>query len=197
MENNSIWQINCKSKSNKGIITDSDILIIGGGITGVSAAYFLKDSKYTVTVIDKSIIGNGITSKSTAKITYLQNTIYQTLEKSFNRTVSDQYLKSQLDAINLLTGIIEKENIKCDLKETNAIIFTKEDKGINKIDKEKSFLEAYGISCKVIDKLPIHFPIKYGIEVDGNYTFHPVKYLLGLKKFINKNVNIYENTIAL
>ena len=111
MENNSIWQINCKSKSNKEIITDSDILIIGGGITGLSAAYFLKGSKYTVTVIDKSIIGNGITSKSTAKITYLQNTIYQTLEKSFNRTVSNQYLKSQLDAINLLTGIIEKENI--------------------------------------------------------------------------------------
>lgn len=197
MENNSIWQINSKGKSNKEIITDSDILIIGGGITGLSAAYFLKDSKYTITVIDRGIIGNGITSKSTAKITYLQNIIYQTLEKSFNRTVSNQYLKSQLDAINLLTGIIEKENIKCDLKETKAIIFTKEDKGINKIDKEKSILEANSISCKVIDKLPIHFPIKYGIEVDGNYTFHPVKYLLGLKKVINKNVNIYENTMAL
>ena len=67
------------------VMTDkTDVLIIGGGITGLTAAYFLKDSDKKVTLIDKSIIAGGITSKTTAKINYLQGTIYQDLESSFN-----------------------------------------------------------------------------------------------------------------
>lgn len=197
MENNSIWKLTSKSKITTSINKENDILIIGGGITGLSAAYFLKDSNYKTAIIDKGIIGNGITSKSTAKITYLQNLIYQTLEKNFNKGISKKYLKSQLEAISLLKDIINKEEIKCNLKETNAIIFTKYDKGINKINKEKEFLEENNIPCKIITKLPIYFPIKYGIEVTGTYTFHPVKYLYHLKNTIKKQVAIYENVIAL
>ena len=99
MENNSLWQEKeRKFKINKikNIITDSDILIIGGGITGLSTAYFLKDSKNSITIIDKDYIGNGITAKSTAKITFLQNIIYQTLENNFNKEVRNKRIKIKI-----------------------------------------------------------------------------------------------------
>lgn len=197
MENNAIWRLTDDSKIDTDINKESDILIIGGGITGLSTAYFLKDSTYKITVIDKDLIGNGITSKSTAKITYLQNIIYQELEKNFNKEISKKYLKSQLEAISLLTNIIDKEKIKCNLKKTNAIIFTKNKNNINKIKKEKKILEENGIMCKEIKKLPINFPIVYGIEVNDTYTFHPVKYLHFLKNVIKKQIAIYENVMAL
>ena len=116
MENNSLWQENeRKFKINKvkNIITDSDILIIGGGITGLSTAYFLKDSKNSITIIDKDYIGNGITAKSTAKITFLQNIIYQTLENNFNKEVSKKYFEAQIEAIHFIKEIVAKEKIKC------------------------------------------------------------------------------------
>lgn len=91
-----------------------------------------------------------------------------------------------MEAIHFIKEIVAKEKIKCHLEETKAIIFTKEDKGISKIQKEKEFLEENGISCKDIYSLPILFPIQYGIEVNGNYTFNPVKYLKGLKKKYRK-----------
>lgn len=70
----------------------TDILIIGGGISGLTTAYFLKDKYKNIMLIDKSNIGNGITSKTTAKITYLQGIIYQTLEKNFNKKISKNIL---------------------------------------------------------------------------------------------------------
>lgn len=201
MDNRSIWE-NIKEKEktkkieeNKNI--DTDILIIGGGIAGMSTAYFLMNSNKKIILIDKGSIGMGITCKTTAKLNYLQGIIYQQLEKSFNKKVSKLYWDSQMEAIELIKKIIEKERINCDLEKCNSFIFTKEDKGIEKIKKEKEILESFGVKCKEVSSLPIHFPIKYGIAVPETYTFHPLKYIEGLKKIVKKKINIYENTIAL
>ena len=84
MEHKSIWEDYSKTTNNnikplKNI--ETDILIIGGGITGLTTSYFLKDTNKKITIIDKSLIGRGVTSKSTAKISFLQQDIYGKLTK--------------------------------------------------------------------------------------------------------------------
>ena len=201
MENYSIWEeIKNKTntiKSNKIKEFDTDILIIGGGIAGMSTAYFLMNQNKKVTIIDKSYIGMGITSKTTAKLNYLQGTIYQKLEKNFNRKISKMYLDSQKEAIELINKIVKKEKIDCDLVKCNSFIFTKDKNNIKKIDKEKELLQSFDIKCGTVNKLPIHFPIEYGIVVDDTYTFHPLKYINGLRKTIENKIDIYENVMAL
>ena len=50
MINKSIWLKGIRDKKCNTLKNDikTDILIIGGGITGLSSAYFLKDSGYDV-----------------------------------------------------------------------------------------------------------------------------------------------------
>ena len=91
MEHKSIWEdysktINNNIKPFKNIKTD--ILIIGGGITGLTTAYFLKDTNKKITIIDKSLIGKGVTSKTTAKISFLQQDIYGKITKMHNSKIS-------------------------------------------------------------------------------------------------------------
>ena len=60
MNHNSIWEDyfkNDKQKTNQFKHIDTDILIIGAGITGLTTAYFLKDTDYKITIIDKYEIG--------------------------------------------------------------------------------------------------------------------------------------------
>lgn len=200
MENHSIWEKDKrKRKEELKDIDDlnTDILIIGGGIAGMSTAYFLMNQDKNITIIDKSYIGMGVTSKTTAKLNYLQGTIYQTLEKNFNKKVSKLYFDSQKEAIELVNKIVKKEKIDCDLEKCDSFIFTKDKNNIKKIDKEKEILESFDIKCGTVDKLPIHFPIEYGMVVSDTYTFHPLKYIDGLKKVIKNKVDIYENVIAL
>ena len=74
MKNISIWRdkkVNSEPFLDENI--ETDILIIGGGITGLSTAYFLRDKGYKVCLTEKNYIGNGVTTKSTGKITYLQD----------------------------------------------------------------------------------------------------------------------------
>lgn len=198
MNNHSIW-----GNKNKNLNTDcimdleTDILIIGGGITGISTAYFLMNSNKKVTIIDKSTIGMGVTCKTTAKINYLQGIIYQQLEKNFDIKTSKLYFDSQLEAIELIKQIIQKEKIDCDLEKCDSIIFTKKKSGFSKIETEQKILKSWGVKCKTINTLQIHFPIQYGISVPNTYTFHPLKYINSLKKVINKKINIYEHVMAL
>lgn len=199
MNNKSIWEDQVKIKKDKSnkIINNTDILIIGGGITGLTTAYFLKDSNRKVTLIDKSSIGMGITSKTTAKVTYLQQDIYSKLSKSFNKKISKSYLTSQIYAIKLMLEIIKNENIKCDLEECSSYIFTKEEKNVKKIEKEKEILEEFGIDCFLGDSIPIKdFPVISSLRVNDTYTINPLKYIDGIKKSIKDKVNIYENILA-
>lgn len=102
-----IWD---KSKNNFSTVleNDTDILIIGAGITGITLSYLLSKSKQRIVLIDKGKILNGITSKTTAKISYLQGDVYQKIEKAFERKTAKLYYDSQIEAILKIKEIIEK-----------------------------------------------------------------------------------------
>lgn len=193
MKNKSIWNvkkyINDSNEFNDRV---TDILIIGGGITGVSTAYFLKNMKKDITLIDKGDLGCGITSKSTAKITYLQGKIYQDLENNFNKDTAKEYLSSQLEAINLIKQIIKDNNISCDLEKVPSIIFSLLDSGVSKIMKEKEILESFGIKVEDV----INENIKAGIKIYDSYVFNPFKYICGVIDVLKDVVNIFQYTLA-
>ncbi len=193
MKKRSIWEYPIEEQEITSIEEkETDVFIIGGGITGIMLAYFLKDSNKKILLADKGRIGNGVTARTTAKISYIQGDIYQKLKKNFNYDVSYQYYKSQKDAIKLLTEVVDKEKIDCELKEVPFVLFTTEEKNRKKIEEEKKLLEQFG-------EHPVEFlnpKIKSGIEVSNTYVFHPLKFVNGVRKCLGNSIKIYENTLV-
>ena len=72
--NKTLWmQKFSKVKKNININNfEVDVLIIGGGISGLSNAFYLKDKNLKVALIEKDRVGLGATARSTAKITFMQ-----------------------------------------------------------------------------------------------------------------------------
>lgn len=167
-----------------------DTLIIGGGITGLSCLYYLKE-KSSVCLVDANRIGSGVSKNTTGKITFLQGVVYSDLINNISEKVAIKYLESQQYAISLLLDIIKNENIKCDLEKVKSFVCTNNEKDIKRIKREKSFLEKQNI--KVSEESIPNIKTKYSIAVDDTYVFNPIKYLNHLKKML-KNKNIYENT---
>ena len=196
MENNPIWKSNNIKFNDKLTNTNVDILIIGGGITGVTSAYFLSKLNKKVLLIDKDNICNDTTYKSTAKISFIQKDIYQKLESTYNFNTSKLYFESQKSAINTLIDIIDKEKIDCELEKVNSYLFTNDECNIKKLDKEKNLLEKLGVKCFVEDHLPIPYEVKKCFYVEDNYTFNPKKYVENLAKKISNKIDIVINTTA-
>lgn len=194
MTNKTIWDkdYNIGDYQKDNIECDTDILIIGAGITGLTTAYFLQNTNKKVIIIDKGKIGCGITHKTTGKISYLQGDIYSKLSDMFNKNVAKTYFNSQIDATKISKDIITTNNIDCDLEKVLSIVFTLEDKNIKKILKEKEILQNFKVKIKDVNDSRI----KKGISVDDTYIFNPIKYINSLAKIISKSISIYENVLA-
>lgn len=195
MLNNSIWesetQTNFKS-INKNI--NLDIAIIGGGITGLSVAYFLKDEKLKTALFEKDKLCSSVTSRTTGKITFLQQGLITKIRKVYDIEKAKEYYNSQKEAISILTNIIDKENIDCDLHKVSSYYFTNKESKIKKIKEEKHILESFKEEVNEIYNLPDGLKISYGISCDDTFVFNPIKYLKSLAEIIKDNVNIYENS---
>ena len=122
MKNISIWKdtINKKEYPKLNGNKNVDVLIIGGGITGISTLYELRDSKLNVILVEQNKIAMSTTANNTGKLNYLQNNLLDKIRTNFDDKTIAKYIKSQQYAIDLITDIITKENIKCDLQKTNA-----------------------------------------------------------------------------
>lgn len=147
MKKHSIWQENVNIKHfpklNNNIICD--VLIIGGGLTGISTLYHLTNTKLKVMLVEQGRVGMSTTSRSTGKLSYLQNDLIDKIRMSVGDNDARVYIKSQIDAINLTTKIIKKENIDCELEKVNSKLYTNKDDEVKIMKDLKTFLESCNI----------------------------------------------------
>lgn len=194
MKNYSIWLDNIENMECKSVDRDmnTDILIVGGGITGLSTLYELKNSGLKTILVERNICGHGVTSRSTAKITYLQEKIYMNIRKYVGVKEAELYLKSQIEAVNTLKNRIEKEKIDCDLKKVDSYIFTDNDNSREKIEEEYKFLKQNKVNAQIVKNIPFVNDVKLALKVSDTFVFHPLKYINTLK--IKFKDSIYENS---
>ncbi len=192
MKKESIWlneknPIKCDSLKED---LNVDVLIIGGGITGIQSAYQLRNSNLKICVVDASLIGQGLTSRTTGKLTYLQGIVYSKLTNDYSLNTANMYLKSQQDAIKEVEKIIKNEKINCDFQKVKSCLYASEEQKIKELKQEKNILKTLGIN--VLETESKNF---YSIEVFDTAVFHPLKYVYSLEKVcLDNQIKIFENT---
>lgn len=174
---------------------DTDVLIIGGGITGIATAYMLSNSGLNICITDADRMAMGVTANTTAKITSQHGLLYNYLLNSFGFETAKCYLDSNEDAIKTISDIIKKENIDCDFISQDSYVYTCSKSNVSKIVDEVSSVASLGLNAEYITECPLPFSIEAAIKFPGQAQFHPRKYLLSLLPILEKNsVNIFENS---
>lgn len=171
-----------------------DVCIIGGGITGLTTAYYLSKTNLNVALLEREEIASKTSGHTTGKITSQHGLFYDYLINSQGEEKARQYLEANEQAIQNIANIIEEENIDCDFEYQNAYVFTQKQQELEKIQKEVEALKKLGFPAKYVTKVNLPFSILGAIEFPNQAQFHPVKYIMGLINSIKNNVQIYEQT---
>jgi glycine/D-amino acid oxidase-like deaminating enzyme len=183
----------------RGVLpSETEVLIVGGGITGITAAYLLAKQGKKVVLLEKRKLGEWVTDCTTGFLTQLIDTGPDKLIKLFGIEKARLILASHSEAINNIEKIIKSENIECEFKRCANYLYA------NTSGEEKDFpkiAEAFkklGVKAEYKKDNTLKFS-KFGyIELADEAKFHVMKYLTALAKLAkNYGAVIVENTEVL
>jgi len=200
-ENKSFWTASTqpiifeKLKQNIEI----DILIIGGGISGLTTAYCLLKAGRKIILVEDGYIGSGETGRTTAQITCALDNRYFELEKIFGDAKATLAANSHMEAIQWISNTVNHENIDCNFKIVPGYLFISESDTKETLEKEYTATKNVGLLTEMLEQVPAL------ASEDGNCClkfpdqgqFHIMKYLKGLSDAIIKmGGKIYTETKA-
>lgn len=172
-----------------------DIAIIGGGITGITSAYLLKQEGYKVAIIEADRIIQGTTGHTTAKITSQHALIYNRLRTQLGGEKARQYAEANETAIRKISDLIQEKSIDCDFSLQNAYVYTQQDEYVSQLINEVNAASSLGIKASFLPEIPLPLAIKGAMLFENQAQFHPRKYLLALAQDIPGNgSHIFEQT---
>lgn len=184
----SIWRKETEKPNFQALSGDikTDVLIIGGGITGLLCAYFLKQSGVDCVLVEAKEICSGTTQNTTAKITLQHGLIYDKMIKRFGLDHARLYLEAQREALGKYRTLCA--NIPCDFETRDAYVYSKNDR--EKIEKEAEAYGKLGCDAEFTKETELPFSVAGAVKLTEQAQFHPLKFLYA----ISKDLPVYEHT---
>jgi len=175
-----------------------DVAVIGGGITGLTAAYLLKTAGKTVALAELGRIGQGTTGHTTAKLTVGHGLIYAELLRSYDEQVARLYAESNQSAIERIEQIVDQGGISCDFERADNYVYTESSACVPAIEREAHAARRAGIDATLTRETDLPFPVLAAMRVEGQAQFHPGKYLNGLADRVQGDGStVFEQTRAI
>lgn len=171
-----------------------DVVVIGGGITGISTALLLQQQGKKCLVLEGKTLGFGTTGGTTAHLNTFFDTTYPDIEQDFGETAAKTVAEAGKKALSIIKDMVTRFSIDCDYEEKNALLFSENEKETKELQKIFESSKKAGVQVnEVIDNhLPI--PSEHVLQFNGQGQFHPLKYLSTLtKEFLRAGGTIAEN----
>lgn len=157
-----------------------DVLIVGGGITGLSTALELQKAGRECLIIEAQTIGFGTTGGTTAHLNTFLDTTYNTIAKDFGEKGAQLVYQAASEALRLIKQNIDQYNIDCGFAHKDAYLFSQNDEQSKELNDVVDACRKVGMDISYVQELPIPMPFREVVKFTGQAQFHPAKYIYGL-----------------
>ena len=159
-----------------------DVLIVGGGICGVTAAHLLARAGQRVALIEKERIGSGMTGHTTAHVTYVMDWLLTELTQSFGRDHAQAAWDAGSFAMMQIEETVREEGIDCELRKVPGYLCAALDgdpaKEAESLRDEALLAAELGFDATFVEAAPVFN--RPGVRFANQLKFHPMKYLTAL-----------------
>jgi glycine/D-amino acid oxidase-like deaminating enzyme/Rieske Fe-S protein len=175
---------------------DTDVVIVGGGIAGVTTAYCLSRSGKKVILIEDGELASGETGRTTAHLSTCLDERYYTFEKKAGKRKTKLIAQSHAQAIDFIENVIHNHGIECDFERLNGYLFPDPSDKEENLAKEFEAAKRAGLEVTELKNVPgIEFEKSPCIRFSKQAQFHPLKYLNALcNSILESGGQIYTNT---
>jgi len=183
MSTQSIWSRQRAERPSFSVFSEPitvDVAIIGGGITGMTAAYHLLKAGKRIALLEQAHIGEGDTGSSTAFLTYVVDTSLKELVKTFGKEAATLVWQSNREMIDQVERIVYIEQIDCGFKRCPAKIFAHNADAAQDLKEEAELAQSLGFPVIWHDEPLLPFAHHGYMEVPDQAKFNPLQYIEAL-----------------
>jgi glycine/D-amino acid oxidase-like deaminating enzyme/nitrite reductase/ring-hydroxylating ferredoxin subunit len=164
----------------------TDVLIIGGGITGLTAALLLKRAGKRVVLCERGRIGGGETGHTSAHVTFITDLRLKELIKGFGRDAAERAWHGGKLAIDLIESNVDSLGIDCGFSRVPGFVFAaidgqRDESG--ELREEAETAAGMGFAASFVERGPVLS--RPAVMYADQALIHPLAYLAGLAKAVH------------
>jgi gamma-glutamylputrescine oxidase len=178
-----------------------DVLIVGGGFSGASAAAEFVKKGLKVVLLEKNILGGSSSGRSAGFLTPDSELELNQLVRRYGPEAAKDIWDAPCLGIKRIVGGIKKFNIECGLLEQDSLFLGLGKGGKEEVESEAECRQRLGFSDQTIyegDALKSILGAEgydAGIRYTGTYGVNPLLCLQGFKDvLIDNGIRVFEST---
>lgn len=165
----------------------ADVVVVGGGLTGLSAALSLRDRGVDVLLLEMDYCGKGASGRNAGHLTTTIGRDVPSLIATFGRDKAIRLGGFAERAVACTESMFERYGIDCDYQPVGNIIAGVHPSHRDRLVKMARAADEIGIANAFLDeaemrrrRLPEAF--RFGVLEKAGGHLHPGKYVMGLRK---------------
>lgn len=181
-----------------------DVIVVGGGMAGLSAAQHFAQQGSKVVLIEKEFIGSGATGKSSGFITPDSELSLDDITKTSGFDEAKKIWDFINSGVDFIRNNIQTHSLQCDYQEQDTLILATDKKSIkNTIEAEyatrkKLDLKSTLYSQETVSSAVASSAYYGGISYGDTFNINAFSYSQEMKKVLqDTGIQIYENTPAI
>jgi len=178
--------------------TRVDVVVVGAGITGLTAARLLVKEGKRVMVLEQGRVGSGTTGGTTAHVTQVPDLRFRDLRSKWGIDDLRMVVDSSRAALERIAALVEEDAIDCDFVRIPAYLYSESSDEISKLEEEVEAAREAGMAVELVRSVPLPFPVAAAVRYEDQARFHPLKYLASLARTVQRNGGrVHERTRVL
>ena len=183
-----LWQAQMPElpdRSGRDLPDSVDVVVVGGGYTGVSAARTFARAGAKVALIEAGRLGQGASTRNGGIVHPGYHWGPAELELKYGQELGRELFRETLDGYTHLRDLIAEEKIDAELVERGHLELAWAPRHLDDLRAAQRGLEAAGVDCSIVERDALAAEIGstsyFGaLAVEGSGGIHPGRYFAGL-----------------
>ncbi|MGI8672484.1 MAG: FAD-dependent oxidoreductase, partial [Luteitalea sp.] len=160
------------------------VVVVGGGLAGLTAAYLLTTAGKRVAVLERDRCGQIDTGSTTAHLTMVTDTLLSELVARFGRDHAQAAWDAGLAAIEQVASIVHERRIDCAFARVDGYLHAPRVPTVEPPDFEAQARLARDLGFDATYQLEVPGLGRPGVRYADQARFQPLQYLAGLAEAI-------------
>jgi glycine/D-amino acid oxidase-like deaminating enzyme/nitrite reductase/ring-hydroxylating ferredoxin subunit len=195
----SLWEASAAASRYPSLAGDLrvDVVIVGAGITGITAALLLAGKGRSVAVIEKETVGTGETGNTTAHITEALDARYHYIKRHYSKEEARLVADASRASLEKIAELVSRYSIACRFQRVPGYLYTEKRKHVAELKNEASAAREAGLDAQWVTEVPLPFETRGAVLWPNQAQFHPREYVTALARHaVAAGAQIFESTFV-